>query len=67
MFETTVQLSKLSTLVVGDSGVKLSSKVRNLDAIFDNKMKLTSHVKTICTKAHNQLRNIGKIKKYLSQ
>ena len=36
VFGTTVQLSKLksSTLVVGDSSVNLSSKVRNLGAIF---------------------------------
>ena len=69
VFGTTVQLSKLklSTLAVGDSSVNLSSKVRNLGAIFDNKMKLISHVNTVCQKAHNQLRNIGKIQKYLSQ
>ena len=47
--------------------MNLSSKVRNLGSIFDNKMKLISHVNTICQKAHNQLRNIGKIQKYLSQ
>ena len=58
---------KSSTLAVGDSSVNLSSKVRNLGAIFDNKMKLISHVNTVCQKAHNQLRNIGKIQKYLSQ
>ena len=69
MFGTTVQLSKLktSTLVVADSCVTLSSKVRNLGAIFDNKIKLTSHENTVCQKAHNQLRNIGNIQKYLSQ
>ena len=69
VFGTTVQLSKLksSTLAVGDSSVNLSSKVRNLGAIFDNKMKLISHVNTVCQKAHNQLRNIGKIQEYLSQ
>ena len=69
VFGTTVQLSKLklSTLAVGDSSVNLSSKVRNIGAIFDNKMKLISHVNTVCQKAHNQLRNIGKIQKYLSQ
>ena len=57
VFGTTVQLSKLkrSTLVVGDSCVNLSSKVRNLGVIFDNKMKLISHVNTVCQKAHNQL------------
>ena len=62
VFGTTVQLSKLkvSTLAVGDSSVNLSSKVRNLGAIFDNKMKLISHVNTVFQKAHNQLRNIGK-------
>ena len=65
VFGTTVQLSKwkTSTLVVGDSCVNLSSKVRNLGAIFDNKMKLIRHVNTVCQKAHNQLRNIGKIQK----
>ena len=69
VFGTTVQLSKLktSTLVVGDSCVNLSSKVRNICAIFDIKMKLISHVNTVCQKAHNQLRNIGKILKHLSQ
>ena len=69
VFGTPVQLSKLklSTLAVGDSSVNLSSKVRNLGAIFDNKMKLISHVNTVCQKAHNQLRNVGKIQKYLSQ
>ena len=44
-----------------------SSKVRNIGAICDNKMKLISHVNTVYQKAHNQLRNIGKILKYLSQ
>ena len=69
VFGTTVQLSKLKTLtlVVGDSSVNLSSKVRNLGAIFDNKIKLIIHVNIVCQKAHNQLRNIGKIQKYLSQ
>ena len=68
VFGTTVQLLQLktSTLVVGDSCVNLSSKVRNL-GFFYNKMKLISHVNTVCQKAHNQLRNIGKIQKYLSQ
>ena len=30
-------------------------------------MKLTSHVNNVYLKTHNQLRNIGKIRKYLSQ
>ena len=47
--------------------MNLSSKVQNLGAIFDNKMKLISHVNTVCQKVHNQLRNIGKIQKYFSQ
>ena len=47
--------------------MNLSSRVRNLCAIFDNKMKLISFLNTVCQKAHNQLRNIGKIQKYLSQ
>ena len=69
VFGTMIQLSKLktSTLVVGDSCVNLSSKVRNLGAIFYNKMKHSRHINAICQKAHNQFRNIGKIQNYLSQ
>ena len=58
---------KTSTEVVGDSCVKLSSKVRNLGTFFDNQIKLTNHVNTVFQKAHNQGRNICKILKYLSQ
>ena len=47
--------------------MNLSSKVQNLGTIFDNKMKLISHVNTVCQKAHNQLLNIGKIQQYLRQ
>ena len=47
--------------------MNLSSRVRNLGAIFDNEMKLISRVNTVCQKAHNKLRNIDKIQKYLSQ
>ena len=47
--------------------MKLSSTVRNLGAIFYNKMKLTSHVNTVCQKTHHQIRNIARIQKYLSQ
>ena len=47
--------------------MNLSSKVRNLGAIFDNKMKHISHVNTVYQKVYNQLRNIGNIQKYLSQ
>ena len=48
--------------------MNLSSKVRNLGVIFDNKMKLISHVNTVCPKKRtNQLRNNGKIQQYLSQ
>ena len=52
---------------MGYSYGNLSSKVQSLGASFDNKMKLISHVNTVCQKAHNQLPNIGKILKYLSQ
>ena len=56
-----------SLIVLGDSCVKFSTKVRKPGAILDNKMKFTSHVNTVCQKAHNQLPNIGQILKYSSQ
>ena len=43
----------------------LSNRVRNLGAILDDKMKLISHVNTVCQKTHNQLRNVGKIQKII--
>ena len=62
---STIKIENIN--ISSGSSVNLSSKVRNLGAIFDNKMKLISHVNTVCQKAHNELRNIGKIPKYLSQ
>ena len=53
--------------ISSETCVNLSSKARNLGAIFDKKMKLICHVNTVCQKVHHQLRNIGKIQKYLSQ
>ena len=41
--------------------MNLSITVGNIGAIFDNKLKLISRVNTVCQKAHNKLRNIGKI------
>ena len=57
VFGVMVQLSKLNTssLVVGDSCVKLSSKVRNLGGIFDNKRKLTIHVNVVCQRELSQI------------
>ena len=53
------------TLSIGDSSIKPADCVRNLGALFDNKMTMEQHVKARCKAAYCQLYKIGKIRKYL--
>ncbi len=66
---TNCQLSNLhmSNFEFDNTAIKLSSNVRNLGAFFDKHMKLDKHVGKICQKSYFQLRNIGKIQKYLDK
>ena len=52
---------------VGDEFIASNLFVRNLGVIMDNCFCMEQHVKKICSEANNHLRNISKIRKYLTQ
>ena len=51
---------------VGDSQLSSSSKVRDLDVIFDDSLSLDAHISNICRSTHLHLRNIGRIRTLLT-
>ena len=52
---------------VRDEFIALKSPTRNLGVIMDNCFCMEQHVKKICSEANYHLRNISKIRKYLTQ
>ena len=51
---------------VGDSMITQSSKVRNLEVIFDQFLNFDDHIIVICRSTHFHIRNIDKIGNLLS-
>ena len=52
---------------MGDEKIQPKSSARNLGVIIDQYLDLTDHVKKICVSCHYHLRNIAKIRRYLSE
>jgi len=63
------QLAKVKTksIRVGLSEIQSSDCARNIGAWFDSTFKLEHHVNTTCRAAWNQLRTIGKVRRYLTE
>ena len=57
----------LEFIQVGDEKIQPKSSARNLGVTIDQGLDLTDHVKKICVSCHYHLRNIAKIRKYLSE
>jgi len=57
----------LQAVTVCNELVTSSSDARNLGVQFDNCLSMTSHVTTVCQSAFFHLRNISRIRKYLTQ
>ena len=55
------------SLLVGDENVVPPSSARNLGTVFDDNMTLESHVAAISKYAFFHIRNVARIKRYLSQ
>ena len=53
-------------ITVGGSTLSPSSHVRNLGVIFDSTLTMTNHISTICRTAYTHLRNISRIRRYLT-
>ena len=58
---------QLDLLLAGDEHVVPTSSQRNLGTVFNDNMTLESHVAAICKSAFFHIRNIARIKRYLSQ
>ena len=59
----------LSHLAIGQSDVniKRETSVNNLGVYFDPDMSMDDHIKHVCKSTHFHLRNIGKIRKFLTK
>ena len=57
----------LEFIQVDDEKIQPKSSARNLGVIIDQCLDLTDHVIKICVSYHYHLRNIAKIRKYLSE
>ena len=66
---TKVQLAKadVTSINIGEERIQVSSKARNIGAVFDSDFGLQPHVSAVCRSAYYHLRNIGKIRKYLDK
>jgi hypothetical protein len=51
---------------IGDDIVNSTEKAKNIGAILDSNLDLTTHVNSICHSSYYHLHNIGKIRKYLT-
>ena len=60
-------MPSLEFIQVGDEKIQPKSSARNLGVIIDQCLDLTDHVKKICVSCHYHLRNIAKIRRYLSE
>jgi len=55
------------SLQIGDTAVSQARIARNIGVIFDETMSMKDHISSICKTSHFHLRNIGAIRKYLTQ
>ena len=69
IFGTPHDLKSVShrTVSVGDEEVLPSTTVRNIGAMLDSSLAMTSHINSITKSCYTQLRNISKVRKYLSE
>ena len=69
LFGTKLRLSQLGDfkIKIGDHSLKPATSARNLGVIFDSGMEMKHQVSAICKNAFFQIRNISKIRKFLTE
>ena len=70
VFGSPHQCSKLPdniSITIGNSSIPRGLSARNIGAIFDSTLQMKEHVNSICRSCYVYIRNIGKIRKYLTQ
>ena len=55
------------SLLIGDTAVSRSKNARNIGVVFDDRLLMKEQISSICRSTHCHLRNIGSIRKYLTQ
>ena len=55
------------TISVGDEEVKPSRTVRNIGAMLDSTLTMIPHINSITKSCYLQIRNLSRIRKYLSE
>ena len=68
LFTSKHRLKSLPNIAVSVGGQQQlqSSSVRDLGAIYDQHLSMTQHVNSVCRTGYYHLRNIGRIRRYLS-
>jgi hypothetical protein len=66
---TKAQLAKVDIpyIEIGESKIKPSESARNIGAIFSSNMDMKKQVNTLCRSAYHHIRNLRKIRKYLTK
>jgi hypothetical protein len=59
--------SPIDTMSIGGSNISASHAVKNLGVTMDTTMMLEQHVQNTCRNAFAEIRNIGRIRKYLDE
>ena len=62
-----LQICDLQSLTVAGSAVSPSNNVNNLGVVFDSTLKMEDHINATCRTAFYHLRNIARIRPYLTQ
>ena len=57
----------LDHIPIGNSIVDHSSTIRNLGVYLDQELNMQSHISSVCKSAYSNLKNIARIRKYLSE
>ena len=65
---TKQQLAKvdINSITVGESVVNTKPVVKNLGSWFDSQLSMSTHISKLCSSAFFHLRNISRIRKFLS-
>jgi hypothetical protein len=55
----------IASVTIGNTPIATSCEAKNLGVILDSAMSMESHINNVCQNGYYEIRNIGKIRKYL--
>ena len=67
LFIVVLTTSLIESVQIGDLPVTPTSSARNLGVIFDQCFNPEEHIRVMCKSPHYQIRNIAKIRKYVTE